>query len=132
MSTQRGNDRLITVHAAFLVFAIARNQKSLSNMAINCVGRKNNLQTVLKESLALFPVDELKAEQRLIIEKIVARRDVFEQLPTVYGKSLTFQLLPGVLSCLKAQGYEFPPNPLVIVISPRRDSKNKKSCVHCN
>ena len=68
MSTQRGNDRLITVHAAFLVLAIARNQKSLSNMAINCVGRKNNLQTVLKESLALFPVDELKAEQRLIIE----------------------------------------------------------------
>ena len=34
-------------------------------MAINCVGRKfeNNLQTALKESLALFPVDELKAER---------------------------------------------------------------------
>ena len=89
-------------------------------MAINGVGRKfdNDLQTALKESLALFPVDELKAEQRLIIEKIVARRDVFGQLPTGYGKSLTFQLLPGVLSCLKAKGYEFPPNPLVVVISP--------------
>ena len=48
-------------------------------MAINCVGRKfeNNLQTAIKKSFALFPVDELKAEQRLIIEKIVARRDVF-------------------------------------------------------
>ena len=33
----------------------------------------------LKESLALFPVDKLKAEQRLIIEKIVARRDIFGQ-----------------------------------------------------
>ena len=73
-------------------------------MAINCVGRKfeNNLQTALKESFALFSVDELKAEQRLIIEKIVPRRHVFEQLPTGYGKSLTFQLSPGVLSCLKA------------------------------
>ena len=103
MSTQRGNDRLITVHAPFLVLAIARNQKSLSNMTINCVGRKfeNNLQTALKESLTLFLVDELKAEQRLIIKKIT-RRDVFGQLPTGYGKSLTFQLLPGVLSSLKA------------------------------
>ena len=65
MSTQRGNDRLITVHAPFLV------------------------------------LDEMKAEQRLIIKKI-ARKDVFGQLLTGYGKSLTFQLLPGVLSCLKA------------------------------
>ena len=74
-------------------------------MAINCVGRKfeNILLTSLKESLALFPVNELKAEQRLIIEKIVARRDIFGQLQTGYGKSLTFQLLPCVfLSCLKA------------------------------
>ena len=84
------------------------------------LGRKfeNDLQTALKESLALFPVDELKAEQRLIIETIVARREVFGQLPTGYCKSLTFQLLPGVLSSLKAKGYEFPPNPLVVVISP--------------
>ena len=44
----------------------------------------------LKESLALFPVDELKAEQRLIIKKIVAMRDVFGQLLTGYGKNLTF------------------------------------------
>ena len=104
MSTERGNDRLITVYAPFLVLAIARNQKSLSYMAINCVGCKfeNNLQTALKESLALFPVDELKAEQRLIIEKIKARRDVFGQLQTGYAKSLTFQLLPAVLSSLKA------------------------------
>ena len=56
-------------------------------MAINCVGRKfeNILLTSLKESLALFPVNELKVEKRLIIEKIVARRDDFGQLPTGYG-----------------------------------------------
>ena len=73
-------------------------------MTINWVGRKfeNDLQTALKESLTLFLVDELEAEQRLIIKKIVARRDVFGQLPTGYGKSFTFQLLPDLLSCLKA------------------------------
>ena len=38
MSTERGNDRLFTVH--------------------------------LQESLPMFPVDNLKAEQRLISEKI--------------------------------------------------------------
>ena len=82
MSAELGNDQLITVHAPFLLFAIARNQKSLSNMAINCVGRKfeNNLQTAIKESFGFFfPVGKLKAEQRLIIEKIEARRDVLGQ-----------------------------------------------------
>ena len=41
-------------------------------MAVNGVGRKfeNDLLTALEESLALFPVDELKAERRLIIEKL--------------------------------------------------------------
>ena len=48
--------------------------------------------------------------------KMVARRDVFGQLLIGYGKSSTSPLLPGVLSCLKAKGYEFPPNPLVVVI----------------
>ena len=75
MSTESGNDQLITVHAPFLAFA--PNQKSLSNMAVNGVGRKfDDLLTALEESLALFPVDKLKAEWRLIIEKIVTRRDI--------------------------------------------------------
>ena len=69
--------------------------------------------------MALFSVDELKAEQRLVIVKTAARRDVFGQLLLIgYGKSSTFQLLHGVLSCLKAKGHEFPPNPLVVVILP--------------
>lgn len=45
------------------------------------------------------------------------RRDVLGQLLTGYGKSLTFQLLPGVLRSLNAKGYEFPANPLVVIIS---------------
>ncbi|XP_073238122.1 ATP-dependent DNA helicase RecQ-like [Porites lutea] len=79
---------------------------------------EGDLQQALEESLSSFPVRQLKAEQRFIIEKIVGRRDVFGQLPTGYGKSLTFQLLPGVLKSLNAKGYDFPSTPLVVVISP--------------
>ena len=68
---------------------------------------EGDLQQALEESLSLFPVVQLKAEQRFIIEKIV---------DTVVRKSLTFQLLPGVLKLLK--GYEFLSNPLVVAISP--------------
>ena len=34
----------------------------------------------LEESLSSFPVVQLKAEQKFIIEEIVGRRDVFRQL----------------------------------------------------
>jgi len=78
---------------------------------------EGDLQQALAESLSSFSVMQLKAEQRFIIEKIVGRRDVFGQLPTGYGKSLTFQLLPGVLKSLNAKGYDFPSTPLVVVIS---------------
>ena len=68
---------------------------------------EGDLWQALEEGLSLFSVVQLKAAQRFIIEKIV---------DTVLRKSLTFQLLPGVLKSLK--GYEFPSNPLAVVISP--------------
>ena len=101
--TKLGNDRLVTVHTIFL--AIVPNQKPLiSNIAVNVFGHKfeNDLHKTLKESLALFPVDELKAEQRFI-DTIVVRRGVSGQFQTGYGKSLAL----GVSSSLKAKGYEF-------------------------
>ena len=86
MSTERATNWLITVHTLFL--ALASNQNYLSNMAVNGVGRKfeDDLQKALKESLALFPVDESKAEQRLlnIFEKTVPRRNVFRRLSRGY------------------------------------------------
>ena len=50
----------------------------------------DDLQQALRESLAVFPESELKSEQKLTIENIVGRRDVFGQLPTVFGKSVIF------------------------------------------
>ena len=46
------------------------------------------------ESLALFPVDELRAKQTYYRENSSVERDVFGQLLIGYGKSSTFQLLP--------------------------------------
>ena len=39
----------------------------------------DDLQQALRESLAVFPDSELKSEQKLTIENIVGRRDVFGQ-----------------------------------------------------
>ena len=50
----------------------------------------DDLQQALRESLAVFPDSELKSEQKLTIENIVGRRDVFGQLPTVFGNSVIF------------------------------------------
>ena len=43
-----------------------------------------------------------------MIEKVVHGRDVFAQLPTGFGKSLTFQILPPLCKYLKSMGHNFP------------------------
>ena len=50
----------------------------------------DDLQRALRENWAVFPVIELKSEQKFTIENIVGRRDVFWQLQTGFGKSLIF------------------------------------------
>ena len=80
---------------------------------------ESDLPEALDRSLSSFPeVKSLKAEERLVIEKVVHGRDVFAQLPTGFGKSLTFQILPPLCKCLKSMGHNFPPNPLVVIVSP--------------
>ena len=68
---------------------------SCKNPLQYCAGRKlkEGLQEALKESFPLFPLVDLKAEQRLIISKISARRNVFGQ---------RVSLLPGVLNSFNA------------------------------
>ena len=66
-----------------------------------------DIKEAIFESLKYFPeVENFKPEQRLIVEHVVRKKDVFAALPTGFGKSLTFQILPSVfkvllvLSCL--------------------------------
>ena len=66
---------------------------------------KSDHPEALDRILSSFPeVKSLKAEQRLVIEKVVHGRDVFAQLTMGFGKSLTFQI-------------NFPSKPLVVIIS---------------
>ena len=72
-------------------------------------GFESDLPETLDRNLSSFSeVKSLKAEQRLVIEKVVHGRDVFVQLPKRFGKSLTFQILPPLCKCLKSMGHNFP------------------------
>ena len=65
---------------------------------------ESDLPEALDRSLSSFPeVKGLKAEQRLVIEKVVNGRDVFAQVPTGSGKSSTFQILPHLCGSLKTE-----------------------------
>lgn len=78
-----------------------------------------DIMEAIFESLKYFPdVPNLKPEQRLIVEHVVRRKDVFAALPTGFGKSLTFQILPAVFKVLLDKGFIMPAFPLVIVVSP--------------
>ena len=59
---------------------------------------ENDFKQVLRSHLSNFTnISTLKAEQEICIKSIVQRKDVFGILPTGFGKSLIFQLLPRVL-----------------------------------
>ena len=83
MWIDHGNNRPATVYARFLAFA--RNQK-YDQGCRKCLIRERPPARI-DESLFMFAVDELKAEQKLIIDKLVGKRDVFGQLPTGNRKS---------------------------------------------
>ena len=77
-----------------------------------------DIKKAIFESLKYFPdVRNLKPEQRLIVEHVVRKKDVFAALPTGFGKSLTFQILPTVFKVLLDKGFIMPAFPLVIVVS---------------
>ena len=58
--------------------------------------------------------EELKKEQELAIRSFVNGRDVFIALPTGYGKSLCYALLPLVFDSLRGS----PHNSIVLCVSP--------------
>ena len=59
--------------------------------------------------------ERLKEEQLLAIEKFVSGSDVFVSLPTGFGKSLIYGLLPAVFDRLK--GYREPTS-VALIVSP--------------
>ena len=84
------------------------------------MGFESDLPEALDRSLSSFSgVKSFKAEQRLVTEKVVHGRGFFfAQIPTGFGKSLTFQIVTPLCKCLKTMGHNFPSNPLVVIVSP--------------
>ena len=83
-------------------------------MAENCLSL-SEIRDAIRSSLHMFPaINELKPEQILVVENIVRGKDVFAALPTGFGKSLTFQILPPVMKSLERSSV----SPLVIVVCP--------------
>ena len=68
--------------------------------------KKNDFETALQECLqSRFPfVEKLKPKQLIVTEHMLQRRDVFAQLPTWFGESLTFQVILPILKHLKDIG----------------------------
>ena len=74
---------------------------------------ESDLSAALDRSLSSFPeVKSLKAEERLVIEKVVHGREVFAQLPTGFGKSLPISDLAPFVQMSKIYGPQFSLKPL--------------------
>ena len=67
---------------------------------------KEDLKNAISKADERFDgVEEVTVEQREEIDTSMQRKDVFAVLPTGYGKSLLFQLIPGVCLELCNMGY---------------------------
>jgi ATP-dependent DNA helicase RecQ len=83
------------------------------------------LESVLQTALLTLEncsIDELKDEQTEAICSILKGRDVFGVLPTGYGKSMLFMLLPVAIPLLVdtslREQFKISSHPIVIVITP--------------
>ena len=86
---------------------------------VDLVSTSEDIKEAISESLKDFPdVRDLQPEQRLIVEHVARRKDVFAALPTGFDKSLTIQILPSVFKVLLDQGFHMPAFLLVIVFFP--------------
>merc|ERR1739844_2383 len=80
-------------------------------------GVMDSMESAIKFALEKLQKDvELKKEQRKTVELLVKdRKDVLAILPTGFGKSLIFHILPFVFDFIEEGGQ---PDSTVIVISP--------------
>ena len=63
---------------------------------------EDEFSTALAEALRYFKYDSLKVEQIECLRRVIClREDVLAVLPTGFGKSLIYQIIPKVLECSK-------------------------------
>ena len=78
-----------------------------------------DVEASIKAAALLFGFEKLKKQQQKAVEATLCGKDVFVSLPTGFGKSLIYQLLPVCaeeLATRKPFGNEF--QPFISVVSP--------------
>ena len=79
----------------------------------------DHFKVALEAALKFFPNIKLKEEQEVCIRSIVLdKMDVLAVLPTGYGKSIIYQILPKVISELRYNHTGDRKTATVIVVSP--------------
>ena len=73
-----------------------------------------DIERAMDYAMQLSGLKELKTEQRRAISDLVSGRDVFVSLPTGYGKSFCYGLLPAVFDHLRSS----MGTSIVICVSP--------------
>ena len=63
-------------------------------------------------------ITSLSKQQERALYSFLSRKDIFAVLPTGFGKSLIFQIVPTMCSYLHSQGCHFPKAVIIIVICP--------------
>ena len=88
----------------------------------------DTLQRAFNKVCNVFGFDSLNTHQEKSIKYIVQeRKDSFVNLPTGFGKSLSYRALPLVYSCLQSTDEKN----IIVVISPR-DSLIKDQVLRLN
>lgn len=64
-------------------------------------GEASSIEAAIDYAVGLVGIEALKPLQREAIRAFVQGRDVFVSLPTGFGKSLCYALLPLVFDCLR-------------------------------
>ena len=79
---------------------------------------EDEFSTALAEALRYFKLNTLKVEQTECIRRVIClREDVLAVLPSGFGKSLIYQIIPKMLECLKNESDDTQKF-IVCVVSP--------------
>ena len=87
----------------------------------------NQFKVALEVTLKFFPNIKLKEEQEICIRSLVLDRvDVLAVLPTGYGKSIIYQILPRVISELRYNQTGERKTVTVLVVSPLKQIRKQQ------
>lgn len=74
-----------------------------------------DVESALKVAVVRLGIEELKDKQKETIKSFASGKDVFVALPTGYGKSLCYQILPILFDALRGHP---TPTSIIVIVTP--------------